>query len=163
MIPGYVAKCPKNLSASQVANYRSERHLKRFHGQNSSTVRHEFDKSTPLRASEKFGRKHRRGWKSASQNEAHSDHYRLWERGCRGNFVIQQSVFFNALFKNQNCTREETLKDFSNDHGIKRISRDWVLDCVLNFTTLDKDTYILSNEWVEPRCQPSTALVPEFQ
>jgi len=48
--------------------------------------------------------------------------------------------------QNDNVTREEQLKDFSNETGIKRISRDWVLDCVLNFSTLDRENYILSNE-----------------
>lgn len=52
----------------------------------------------------------------------------------------------NPSAENENCTREESLKDFSNEHGINRISRDWVLDCILNFSTLDRDNYILSNE-----------------
>ncbi|CBY41311.1 unnamed protein product, partial [Oikopleura dioica] len=52
----------------------------------------------------------------------------------------------NQSTENDYCTREDLLKDFSNESGIKRISRDWILDCVLNFNTLERDNYVLSND-----------------
>lgn len=88
---GYVAKCAKNLSPSQVENYESEEHLERFHDQDGSTVWHELDESAPLWAFEKHRRKHRRGWENAPQNRLDSNPYRQCESICGGNVVIQKS------------------------------------------------------------------------
>lgn len=49
----------------------------------------------------------------------------------------------NQSTENDYCTREDLLKDFSNESGIKRISRDWILDCVLNFNTLERELSLI--------------------
>ncbi|CAG5096460.1 Oidioi.mRNA.OKI2018_I69.XSR.g14627.t1.cds [Oikopleura dioica] len=43
-------------------------------------------------------------------------------------------------------SRTEALKDFSTQHNIPRVSRDWLLDCILNWSNLDVKSYILPND-----------------